>query len=104
MKRLLIVTFALFGCYKPFTTEEWKAECLSSPHYVYYTAREATRIEWRNQRKLGGKYDHKHNRCSMISAMQLWDSSDPDTQYTINALKELTGETTFEAVDEKLDE
>ncbi|MDD9952243.1 MAG: hypothetical protein OXT67_11835 [Zetaproteobacteria bacterium] len=104
MKHSLILSFMIFtlpSCYREMTTEEWRQECLSHPYYTYYTAREATRIEWENQRHLGGKNDGENNRCSMISAMQLWDSSDPDTQYTIHALKELTGETTFEAARRK---
>ncbi|MDD9950404.1 MAG: hypothetical protein OXT67_02460 [Zetaproteobacteria bacterium] len=105
MKRLLVLlftTFTLFGCYRPMTTEEWRQECLSHPYYTYYTAGEAAEIEWEMQGPLGGRFDHKNNRCSVISAMQVWDSSDPDTQYTIHALKELTGENTFEAARRKL--
>ncbi|MDD9951481.1 MAG: hypothetical protein OXT67_07940 [Zetaproteobacteria bacterium] len=90
------------GCYQPMTREAWKAECMAHPYYTYYTAYEAAQKEWELQRPIGGKYDGDYNRCSPISTLQLWDSPDPDAQYTLHALKEMTGETTLLGVKEKI--
>ncbi|MDD9951483.1 MAG: hypothetical protein OXT67_07950 [Zetaproteobacteria bacterium] len=91
------------GCYKPMTREAWKAECVAHPYYTYYTAYEAAQKEWELQGPLGGMYDGDSNRCSPVAMIQLWDSPDPDVQYTLHALKDMTGETSFAGVDERLD-
>ncbi|MDD9951487.1 MAG: hypothetical protein OXT67_07970 [Zetaproteobacteria bacterium] len=104
MKRLLILVLLLSGCYERMTTEEWRQLCMDHPYYTYYTAYEAGKSQRDIGGPIGGHYDSKNNRCSPVGMIQLWDSPDPDVQYTIHALKEMTGETTFAGVDEKLNE
>ena len=82
--------------------EEWKQECVTHPYYTYYTAYEASIEEGKRERPVGGKYDGESNICSPNSLFELWDSSDLNVQYTLNALKEITGETTLAGVKEKL--
>ena len=104
MKRLWVWVLLLSGCYGRMTTEEWRQLCVEHPYYTYYTAYEAGKSEWDIGMPIGGNYDSKNNRCSPISTVQLWDSPDPDVQYTLNALKEMTGETTLMGVKIKIKE
>ncbi|MDD9951482.1 MAG: hypothetical protein OXT67_07945 [Zetaproteobacteria bacterium] len=104
MKYIWMLAIIFSGCYKHMTAEEWKARCVSHPYYTYYTAYEAAQKEWELQRPIGGMYDDDRNRCSPISTLQLWDSPDSDAQYTLHALKEMTGETTLLGVEDKLSE
>ena len=101
---LWVWAFLLSGCYKILTEEEWKAQCVAHPYYTYYNAYEAGKSEWEIHAPIGGNYDSKNNRCSPTSTVQLWNSPDPDAQYTLQALKEMTGATTLMGLKEKITE
>ncbi|MDD9950693.1 MAG: hypothetical protein OXT67_03915 [Zetaproteobacteria bacterium] len=104
MKHVWVLVLFFSGCYKHMTAEEWKARCMSHPYYLYYNAYEAGKSQRDIERPIGGNYDDDNNRCSPLSAIQLWDSPDPDAQYTLQVLKDITGETTLIGVEERLNE
>ena len=102
MKYVWVLVFLCSGCYKILTEEEWKAQCVAHPYYTYYTAYEAGKIQREIEGPIGGNIDSRNNHCSPTSTLELWESSDADAQYTIQVLKEMTGESTLAAVEEKL--
>ncbi|MDD9950673.1 MAG: hypothetical protein OXT67_03815 [Zetaproteobacteria bacterium] len=104
MKYVWMLVIFFSGCYKHMTAEEWKARCMSHPYYTYYTAYEAGKSQRDIGGKIGGNYDDDNNRCSPTSTVQLWNSSDPDAQYTLQALKEMTGATTLMGLKAKITE
>ena len=99
---LLCCTFlGLSACVEPLTLEQFAAECHESPNYVFNTPEEISRLEGKRNGPVGGdifSYQMPY-RCRAKGVHEFWDDPDPNVQYTLQVLREVTGSDDPEAVD-----
>ncbi|MDD9951145.1 MAG: hypothetical protein OXT67_06220, partial [Zetaproteobacteria bacterium] len=81
-----------------------KKECLEHPNYVFNTPREVALLEAELQQPLGGiLFSHEERyRCRVKGVREFWEDPNPEIQYTLQALKDLTGAEDKEEVHQRL--
>lgn len=93
----ILILLAMSSCYRV-TLDESKKNCEANPNYIWRTPKEVSDLQWEAQGYIGGRYFEEDHCCSVKGVIDYWNDPDPDIQYTINAIKEITGtEDRFEA-------
>ena len=109
MRYLTLLGLSLLGlsaCVEPLTLEQFAAECREHPNYVFNTPEEISRLEGWLERNVGGdifSYQMQY-KCRAKGILEFWDDPNPEVQYTLQAIKDITGTDDPVEVDRRIDD